>query len=589
MGLVEQEIPEEGHTSRSQNVVHVMPRDDGEAARLFARLLGRTDGTSGELTTILFVPTADDAMALARSLNTSAAEPLAARVLVPITSPRRARRLLEGNPCAVAGTPGDFVGLLAQSSLQLSSVRLVGLLWLDELLQAGAQPLLETLFAEMPKESERVATITALDDSSEGFLERFMRRARRVSHASKESSANVPIRFVTVSEPNRGQALRSLLDATDPESARIVTFTEEGEEGAGQDLAALGYPPGNANVSVTRGIAQEHVAMIVLYDEAPDANTLREASSVGASAVALIAPARVAHFRAMAGPQAAPMYFTGAIQAARASEDSLRDELRSTIRHGAINSQVLQLEPLFIEHDPVEVAAAALSLLQKDRLRARRMAESAPVASTSPRPESQPGATSHPRSLAPPAVSGFTRVYLNVGERDGARRGDLVGAITGEAGIAGAQIGTIELRETHSVVEIASDVVANVIEKLGGTSIRGRRVFAREDREPGTSPRGAPARRGASRDVSSRDTARGEYRGRPKPERHSRDSGNSRGAGGSGRSSPRGVGGSRSPRDVRGGRQGDIERVPRAARESGEWTQRADRLRNARRGKREDR
>ena len=53
------------------------------------------------------------------------------------------------------------------------------------------------------------------------------------------------------------------------------------------------------------------------------------------------------------------------------------------------------------------------------------------------------------------------------------RAGDLVGAIAGETGIAGGQIGKIEIRAQFSLVEIDSQVVDQVIRKLNGATIRG--------------------------------------------------------------------------------------------------------------------
>jgi len=73
-------------------------------------------------------------------------------------------------------------------------------------------------------------------------------------------------------------------------------------------------------------------------------------------------------------------------------------------------------------------------------------------------------------------------VFIGAGNRDSVRVGDLVGAITGETGIAGAQIGKIEIRGSFSLVEIESQVVDQVIEKLNGTAIRGREVTVKHDR-----------------------------------------------------------------------------------------------------------
>jgi hypothetical protein len=42
--------------------------------------------------------------------------------------------------------------------------------------------------------------------------------------------------------------------------------------------------------------------------------------------------------------------------------------------------------------------------------------------------------------------------------------------------------GRIEVRETHSLVEVAPAVAEEAVKRLGGVSIRGRRVTARVDR-----------------------------------------------------------------------------------------------------------
>jgi ATP-dependent RNA helicase DeaD len=94
----------------------------------------------------------------------------------------------------------------------------------------------------------------------------------------------------------------------------------------------------------------------------------------------------------------------------------------------------------------------------------------------------------------------MTRIFVNVGAMDNARPGDLVGAITNEAHITSAQVGKIDIRENHSLVEIATDVADTVISKLTGSTIRGRRVVARIDQDrparTGMNRGGRPADRG---------------------------------------------------------------------------------------------
>jgi ATP-dependent RNA helicase DeaD len=77
----------------------------------------------------------------------------------------------------------------------------------------------------------------------------------------------------------------------------------------------------------------------------------------------------------------------------------------------------------------------------------------------------------------------FTRVFVGLGRKAGVRPGDLVGAIANEAGIDSRDIGAIDIADRFSLVEVPDDAADEVIRALRGTTIRGKRVLARRDRE----------------------------------------------------------------------------------------------------------
>jgi ATP-dependent RNA helicase DeaD len=113
------------------------------------------------------------------------------------------------------------------------------------------------------------------------------------------------------------------------------------------------------------------------------------------------------------------------------------------------------------------------------------------------------------------------RIFINVGSRDNATPRDIVGAITGEAGISSDKIGKIDLRDTHSLVEIAPDAAERVVNALGGVVIRGRRVNARLDQAGGERRESRPRERGGGA---------GSF-GRPRGERPERGERGERGEG----------------------------------------------------------
>jgi ATP-dependent RNA helicase DeaD len=75
-----------------------------------------------------------------------------------------------------------------------------------------------------------------------------------------------------------------------------------------------------------------------------------------------------------------------------------------------------------------------------------------------------------------------TRLYIGLGRLAGIRPGDLVGAIANEAGIDARAIGSIDIADRFSIVEVPDTAAEEVIEALRQTTIRGKRVSVRRDR-----------------------------------------------------------------------------------------------------------
>lgn len=70
----------------------------------------------------------------------------------------------------------------------------------------------------------------------------------------------------------------------------------------------------------------------------------------------------------------------------------------------------------------------------------------------------------------------MTRLMVNIGRKDYVRPGDIVGAIAGEANIPGNTIGSIDIFDKHTYVDVPKDVANRVIDVMEGNTIKGRRV-----------------------------------------------------------------------------------------------------------------
>ena len=62
-------------------------------------------------------------------------------------------------------------------------------------------------------------------------------------------------------------------------------------------------------------------------------------------------------------------------------------------------------------------------------------------------------------------------------------RATLVGAIVNEAGVDARAIGAIQITDRFSPVEVPADIADSIIETLRATTIQGKRVPVRRDRE----------------------------------------------------------------------------------------------------------
>ena len=122
------------------------------------------------------------------------------------------------------------------------------------------------------------------------------------------------------------------------------------------------------------------------------------------------------------------------------------------------------------------------------------------------------------RAAARRPVTG-TRYRVAVGHTHGARPEAIVGAITGEGGLRGKDLGRIEIFATFSLIEISAELSPEAFRRIGGAKVGGRplriavdagprgRSAARSTAHPGTHhaglPAGAPPARGTRARVAT--------------------------------------------------------------------------------------
>jgi ATP-dependent RNA helicase DeaD len=386
----------EATTGRSQNVVHILPQSMDSVPRFLTGPLERIEPLAGGVQLVVVTSDAESAVALAEAVLKLTGP--GGIELFPVTTARRATRLMQSRPVlAIAGSPGDLADLVRGSNLKLTETRTLVLAWADDSFDGDveATSALELLMTELPKEAARMVVTDRADQRVDDFVERYLRRARRMDEQeARENVEPVDIQFLTVSPTSRLSALRRLLDDLDPPSAEIIVGSDETEADVSALLRTLGYPDGGT-VKVSRGNAVPATHAVIFFGMPASRKLMGAAAAVSPVAtVALIQPREVRPLRRMAGGEVKPLTFPNAGKTVRDRERALRRELSGILDSGMPAREILTLEPLLESHDGIEIAAAALRLLERER--AIQKSIEAAAAAAAPKP-------------APPRTVGFER------------------------------------------------------------------------------------------------------------------------------------------------------------------------------------
>jgi len=79
-----------------------------------------------------------------------------------------------------------------------------------------------------------------------------------------------------------------------------------------------------------------------------------------------------------------------------------------------------------------------------------------------------------------PIVPKMTTIQLDAGKKQKIRPGDILGALTGENGIEGSQVGKIQLGATWAYVAVEKNVIKKALKKLSQDKLKGRNVRVRQ-------------------------------------------------------------------------------------------------------------
>jgi len=419
--------------------------------------------------------------------------PLAHAVELAVTAAGPGWGTQPGDADVLVATPQQVMDAVRSSGVKLEAVEAVVVDGASDIEAMGGMESLESLFDNVPRTAQRVVVTGAMTPAVQDLVDRRVKRAIRypvqaaVPDESPEANETTGVvGYVPVGEREKVDTVARLLGGGDGEAPPVlVCRTDERAAQVAEALSLRGFLVGDAGddgdadvvvVGSTEALAEMGEGgppgTVISFDVPADEESLRQRHGGERTGFVLVQPREMQHLREVAKRarlDARPAGVTGEQHAAGDELRRFRSELRRAIREEDIGAQMLVLEPLFEDFTAAEVAAAAAALLRR-----RPPAEPEPGAAAAPAPRAGSARAPGRESTAGAAPAAIARLFVGVGERDGVRAGDLMGAIAGEADIPGSSVGKIEIRDTFSIVEVPADAAQKVIDRVNGTTIKGR-------------------------------------------------------------------------------------------------------------------
>jgi ATP-dependent RNA helicase DeaD len=447
-------------------------------------------------------------------------------------------RALRRGADVIVATPGRALDHLRRKTLDLGALEVLVLDEADEMLDMGFAEDLEAIVGATPATRQTALFAATMAPRIASIAGRHLKDPSRVTIArEKRAPGKLPrVRqsAYIVSRANKTAALSRVLEFEDPKSAIVFCRTRLEVDELTDTLDAHGYGAKAlhggmeqrerdrvmqlfrqekldvlvATDVAARGLDIEHVSHVINYDMPPTpedyVHRIGRTGRIGREGVAitLTDPREQRFLRSIEAFTKQPIGIltlpTVADLRARRL-DATRASVRDRIVAGGLDDVRAIVTSLAQEFDVLDVAAAAVRLIH-DASDAASAPELPVVAEAQVRPVPRTHAPARvlrghgdrreaPRGSTPPRDrdpgEAPARLYIRAGKNVGMRPGDLVGAITGEAGVPSRVLGAIRIADDHSTIDVPQALATRIMAALRATTIRGNKVEVRRDRGKG--------------------------------------------------------------------------------------------------------
>lgn len=400
----------------------------GKTAAFGIGLLTRLDVAVLRLQALVLCPTRELADQVAKELRRLARFTENIRVLTVCGGVPFGPQLgsLEHGAHVVVGTPGRLLDHLRRGSLDLSSLQTLVLDEADRMLDMGFQDDIRSLIDAAPVRRQTLLFSATYPDTIAGMSAAIQHAPVEVSVDEDHEAGAIEQIFYEVEPDQRSEAVARILGQYHPESTLVFCNTKLDC----QELADALKKRGFAALAIHGDLEQRERDQVLVRFSNKSASVL-VATDVAARGLDIKELAAVINFELSRNPE---VHTHRIGRTGRAGEQGLAISLVSRRDSRLIKAMEDDLG--------CKIALQAFSSLA-------------------------------PLTARPPAPAMVT-LCIDGGRKNKLRPGDILGALTGSGGIAGSEVGRIDLFDFHSYVAIMGQSVDQALGCLSGNRIKGR-------------------------------------------------------------------------------------------------------------------
>ena len=507
----------------------------GKTAAFGIPLLEKVDPKSRKLQAIVLCPTRELAIQVAEEIRRLAKYMHGVKVL-PVYGGQeivKQIRSLKDGVQIVIGTPGRVMDHMRRKTIKTAAIHTVVLDEADEMLNMGFLEDMETILSQLPQERQTLMFSATMPQEIMDIARRFQKDPEVVKVVKKELTVpKVTQYYYDVKPKNKVEVLCRLLDLYSPKLSVVFCNTKKGVDelvlalqGRGyfaeglhgdlkqeqRDRVMNGFRNGRTEILVAtdvaaRGIDVDDVEAVFNYDIPQDdeyyVHRIGRTGRAGreGKAFSLVVGKEVYKLRDIQRycktkiiPQAIPSLD----DITDIKVEKIMDQVRDMLEGSDLSQMVNVIEQKLIEEDytALDLAAALLKMQMGednediiDNFEPARSLDELDRYSRSGRRygrdgrENLRGGRSRRRGAVDRAAIDYVvgddmaRLFVNIGRNQNVSPGDILGAVAGESGIPGRVVGSIDMYDGYTFVEVPRKYSDQVLKAMENAKIKGKKI-----------------------------------------------------------------------------------------------------------------